>query len=146
MAGHWGALDYDLMTRTGYTIADIGGALPWASLHNFIDGLDGDSRLLRALNPTEAEKLEWSDPHRVPWVLADIVDELRIIQYLFKSAHSKKGHRPKKPKPYRRPGVSDQAMGEKRIGKDPIPAADFKDWWMAQGEAARRRNKQPTEG
>ena len=133
------------MTRTGYTIADVGGALSWASLRHFVENLDGDSRFFRETHPEEAEYLAWSEPQRVPWVLADIVDELRIIQYMFEAAHSKKGHKPKRPKPYRRPGVSDAALGEKRIGKEPIPATSFDGWWKAQGEAARRRKKQPPE-
>ena len=131
--GHWGALDYDLMTRTGYTIADVGGALSWASLRNFVDNLGADSRLFRDMHPDRAKYVEWGEGNRAAWVLADIVDELRVIQYLFKLAHAKRGHRPKKPRPYPRPGVSDDLLGEKRIGRDPIPASKFDDWWQRQG-------------
>jgi hypothetical protein len=37
--------------------------------------------------------------------------------------------RPRQPKPYPRPWAKGQ--GERRIGKDPIPIADFDKWWDA---------------
>lgn len=127
---HRAALAYDLMTRTCYTIWDVGGALDWASLRFFVYGLlrDQSSMIWRELCDEDGDYLPWIDGSKTAPILADIFDLLSWFQHTYVQANSKK--KVKKPKPYPRPWVKES--GGKRIGKDAIPASDFQAWWDAQ--------------
>lgn len=132
MDGHWGALDYDLMTRTRFTARDVGGALPWASLMNFVAHLDRGSALWRELHPESAEVLPWLDGERTAAILADLYDLVSAFMYQHASANSER--RPKKPRQYPRPGVEDRSR--RRIGRGAVSAADFEKWWQEKAAQA----------
>lgn len=122
---HGGALEYDLMTRAGMTLDDIPSRLPWRALINFYTRLDAGSALYKELSP---ETADWQGTGRVPMLLADVIDSINMLRYENALANRpRRGARPKKPKPYPRPGV--KADEGTKIGRDPIPAKDFDAWW-----------------
>ena len=100
-------MEYDLLTRTGYTVNDVGGALSWGALSSFIANLGTDSALARDLGKSTG----WETTLQSNIILADIYDVLAAI--LFAVTHQKK-----KPKPYPRPGKDKD---KKRIGKGAMP-------------------------
>ena len=113
---HRGLVEYELMTRTGYTLDDLGGRLSWPALFSFIrylppGALDEDSRV-RA----------WSRGELTAPLLADIFDVL--------AAYVTRG----KAKPYPRP--TDKYNPDKHrtrhVGADAIPIRDFETWWNQQ--------------
>lgn len=132
------ALEYDLMTRTRYQLADVGGALPMTALLHFVQHLDQGSALWREMHEDEAKYLPWLDGSLVAPMIADLYDVMAMN--LWVSANRGAKHRKRKPKPYPRPWSSSR--GETRhIGKDPIPIADFEEWWES-----RDRREQPRGG
>lgn len=124
---HGGALEYDLVTLTGYTLDDIGGALPWRALSHFIAGLGPGSRLYRAAHPEEAEMEPWLDGSMAAALLADMYDLLNAFRWQFESSQTKR--KTKRPRPYQRPWMGDEARGIKRIGSGAVPLAAFDEWW-----------------
>ena len=117
---HGGALEYDLMTRTPYTLDDLGGRLSWRALFNFVRHVGYDSELYREINPDD-ELRPWLDGSIVAALLADIFD--------LENARAHAGSR-KKPKPYPRPWRRDKTV--QRIGSEPIRAGDFERWWTSK--------------
>lgn len=111
---HRDALEYDLITKAGCTLDDIGGALSWRSLFSFIGHLTPDSAIHREINP---EAASWLSGQRTAGILADIYDLVAL-------AHSDKWSH--KPKPYPRPSAKQRL---KHFGADPIPIGDFDRWW-----------------
>lgn len=117
------------MTRAGATLDDIPSRIPWRSLASFITHLDPSSAYMRELSPDLAP---WLGSERVQGMLADLIDAVQILDWHFTTANTKKGSpKPKKPKPYPRPWK--QGGDEMRIGRDPIPASEFDDWWEGGG-------------
>ena len=116
---HGEALTYDLMTRTHYTIDDIGGALSWRSLYSFIKFLGTDSALARDLDKSTG----WETTIKTNAILADIYDLLHVI-----NAHLVKvgGGKTKKINPYPRPGGDEDK--KRKIGKDAVPVTDLREW------------------
>ena len=113
------------MARAGMTLDDIPSRLPWRALINFCAHLDAGSALCKELSP---ETADWQGTGRVPMLLADVLDSINMLRYEFALANRpRRGARPKKPKPYPRPGV--KADEGTNIGRDPIPAKDFDAWW-----------------
>ncbi len=54
------------------------------------------------------------DPDAQRWsktemLLAALIDEVRILRFVYVSAHAEKGHKPPLPAPYPRPGVAKKA-------------------------------------
>lgn len=118
------------MTRCGATLGDIPDRIPWTALRSFTEHLDASSALVKELNPDVAD---WQGPARVPMILADLYDLLATFRWQYETAHLKKGRKkPKRPKPYERPGARTDDGG-RRIGRDPIPIKDFDDWWEGGG-------------
>jgi hypothetical protein len=118
---HEAALDYDLITRTRYTVNDIGGALSWRSLNSFIKYLGSDSALAKDLGAQTG----WEKVITTNQILADIYDLLAVIA-------SKKFI--KNAKPYPRPGKAENT--ERKIGKGALPLAEMRKWI----ENRRRKN------
>lgn len=112
---HAEAIDYDLLTRTSYTINDIGGALSWESLRSFIKNLGTDSALARDLGKSTG----WESTLKTNVILADIYDLLQVINNNL--CHSKK-----RIKPYPRPGKGED--NERKIGKGALPVAELREW------------------
>lgn len=136
-----GAIDYDLMTRTTYTLDDLGGRLRWRSLAHFLRYLPEDSAYVRALRPQDAEALLWTEGKVTALVVADLINELRGFLYAYVKAHSKQGTFVQSPKPYKTPWTSDEELGVRRIGKGAIPVTEFDAWWAAQDKATRHDSK-----
>lgn len=105
---HYDALNYDLMTRTKWTLEDLGFGLSFRSLLSFVTYLPHDSALYRAMNPEKAEEVLWQNTALLPQLVASVVDELRMLQFVYTQAHTKKNIRNKRPKPIPRPGVEDK--------------------------------------
>ena len=111
---HDRALEYDLMTRTGRTLAEYMdmGAAGIVALLSFINYLPPDSALSSAMDP-QNEVGEWYTTMKTNAILADIFD-------VFVSANTKKG---RKAKEYPRP------KKKRKIGSGAIPISEFWDWW-----------------
>lgn len=119
MGSHRQAIEYDLLTKTGYTLADVGGALSNSALLSFATHLQGDSATAREIDPDA----QWT---LVPMLLARISDDLQQFVWLYSCVHAGKGRKPTQPKPIPRPGVDD---GTRHIGKGAIPVSEFDEWY-----------------
>lgn len=119
---HETALEYDLLTKTRYSLDDVGERLSYRSLIAFIRHLPADSAYFREVEPDVAP---WTDGRVTTALLADIYDLLNAFRGTYVNAHSKKKQR--QLKPYPRPWLEDKSV--KKVGKDPIPIKDFEKWW-----------------
>lgn len=115
---HAGAVNYDLLTRTGYTLDDVGGRLSWSALSSFIRNLGTDSALARDMGKSTG----WESTLKTNAILADIYDLLQVIH---RDLCSLGGNKPKKIKPYPRPGRDKDT---KRIGKGAMPYYQLREW------------------
>ena len=108
------ALEYDLMTRTGRTLAEYVnmGAAGLVALLSFINYLQPDAAVRVAIDPKN-EFSEWHTQYKTNLILADLFDA-------FVASKTKKG---RKAKEYPRP------KKKKTIGKGAIPISEFWDWW-----------------
>lgn len=111
---HREALEYDLLTKTHYTIDDVGSSLKWGSLQSFIMNLDTNSALMRSMSP---EVTEWDTRLKTNAILADIFDLLSAINTNLIAIGS--GKRQKQPKPYPRP-FNKQPDNVRKIGKEAV--------------------------
>lgn len=107
------------MTRTQYTIDDIGGALSWRSLYSFIKFLGTDSALAKDLDKSTG----WESTTKTNAILADIYDLLQVIN---SNLVRLGGGKTKKIKPYPRPGRDEN--NTKKIGKDALPVNELHEW------------------
>lgn len=114
---HAAALEYDLMTMTGRTLAEYAemGADGRIALAAFIRYLPPDSVLYREMHPKD-ELPKWATTLKTNEILADLFD-------LYAFTKRKKG---RKPKPYPRPNREGRS-----IGKGAIPVRDFESWWKS---------------
>ena len=110
---------------------DVGGELSWFALSSFIENLDTDSALARDLKKSTG----WEKTIQTNVILADIYDLLQAINInLCRVGGSKQN---KKVKPYPRPFGKDNNI--KKIGKDPLPYNELKDWIKRkQGNGKRK--------
>lgn len=125
------ALEYDLMTRTRFTLDDVGKALSWRALLAFIAHLDKSSALWRAANEEDVELAFWESKEIQPQLLAGIIDELRAVRYVLVAANS--NHKPKPPKPIERPFVKAKNQAQ-QYGSEPVSITEFEDFWSGGGE------------
>lgn len=136
VSDHGGALDYDLMTMTPYTLDDLGGRLSCKSLIHFIRHLSPTSATKRSLDGgITDEQAGWMGGEATALLIACLIDEIRGLEWLYQSAHSKT--RIRRPKRFPTPWSTDEELGVRRIGKDPIRVGDFDVWFDnkdSQGE------------
>lgn len=125
------ALEYDLMTRTRFTLDDVGKALSWRALLAFIAHLDKSSALWRAANEEDVELAFWESSEIQPQLLAGIIDELRAMRYVLVATNSK--HKPKPPKPLERPYVKAKNQAQ-QYGSEPVNIEEFENFWSGGGE------------
>lgn len=109
------------MTRTVYTIDDIGGALSWSSLAAFIKYLGTDSALAKDLGKSTG----WEETIKTNAILADIFDMLQTLNNNLVNFGSG-GKTRKKTKPYPRPGRADDK--KRTIGKGAMPLPKLREW------------------
>lgn len=118
---HAGAINWDLM-KIGLRLRQLGTEpLTWGDLHSYIRYGNADTAL--ALERYGAA---------VVWTVTDHLMAL-AVDALHTSNWQRSGGKGPRPKPIERPGVEDSTT--ETLGKDPIPARDFMDWW----------NEEPTE-
>lgn len=121
MSEHYGAINYDLMTRTRYTLDDVGGVLSWDSLHSFITHLRSDSALARELGKATG----WEDTIKTNALLADLYDLLQAVNANLQSIATH-GKKKQKIRPYPRPGKDDN--NTRKIGKKALPYNSLREW------------------
>lgn len=98
--------------------------LGWDAVGRFVANLGMDSATFRALHPEEAA---FASPLQQSYMLAEIIDTLRRLEHAYTVTHLKKGYaEPPPPEPFPRPGVKPRTQ---HIGSDPIPIADFDNWY-----------------
>ena len=111
------------MTRTNYTLDDVGGTLSWESLRSFIHFLGSDSALARDLN----KQTGWEETLKTNGLLADIYDLLQVVNAnLCVMAGGKK----KRITPYPRPGREDD--NKRKIGKGAMPLNELREWMRSK--------------
>jgi hypothetical protein len=100
---------------------DVGGRLPWSALYSFVINLGTDSALARDLGKATG----WETTLKTNAILADIYDQLRIIDIHLVRFISKGRTKPKF-KPYPRPGKDDNT--KRKIGKGAMPYDELRNW------------------
>lgn len=110
------------MTRTRFTLDDLGGALSDRALLSFLANLPPESAT--ALSTFGADKAGWS---RTDMLLARLCEDVEELTWTTACKGVKKSQWPKRPKRIPRPGVEDET--ERRIGRDPIPISEFDKWY-----------------
>lgn len=126
---HGAALEYDLLTMTGYQLRDVGGALSWGALLHFAMHLPRTSALSRELVPL-ADEERWTDGTLVAPLVADLIDAVNAVGSALMAKGT--GRMPRHVRPYPRPWADD---GTVTIGgaDSAIPIADFEEWWDSKG-------------
>lgn len=116
---HHGAIEYDLLTKTGHELNDLGSALTWGAFSSFVSNLEADSATARELEP---ELAAWSSVAKTNAILADIFDVLAVINANLKALGS--GSRAKTPEKYPRP----QRKKKEKIFGSSLPMAEMRAW------------------
>ena len=129
MTEHGEAIEYDLLTRTAYSLDDVGGALSWSALSSFVKFLGTDSALARDLGKSTG----WEDTIKTNALLADIYDLLQVINANI-CAMASHGKKRKKVIPYPRPGKDDD---KRKIGKGAMPLKALAEWFEEKRNGKR---------
>ena len=116
---HAEALEYDLLTRTNYTLDDVGGRLSWSALSSFVRNLGTDSALARDLGKSTG----WETLIATNSILADIYD---VLQAINANIVSLGGGKKKKIKPYPRPGKDNDK--KRKFGTSMPTVEGLRDW------------------
>lgn len=114
------------MTRTHFTLDDLGYSLSPRALLNFLRYLPPQAESVKAQSDKAHEIGEWSDVKLTPQLLASLVDVANMICWEIAQVNSKRNLRTKMPEPIHRPGIKDR---RKRFGSEPIKVKDFAKWW-----------------
>ena len=125
---HRGAIEYDLLRKTGHELDDVGSTLSWGALCSFVTNLEADSATAREIEP---ELSGWATAAKTNAILADIFDVLAAINANLKALGS--GTRAKTPEKYPRP----QKKKKDKIFTSSLPMAEMREWIE---ERRRRRN------
>ena len=107
------------MTLLGMPFEKAAYSFGWGNMRDFARNLPQTSATYRALHEKESEFLS---PLKHAAMIADVYDAISGFSHMFAKAHGGKGQRPD---PYPRPWAK---KGES-FGSDPIPIADFNDWY-----------------
>lgn len=112
------------MCNTSYTLDDLGRRLSWRAFASFVEHLNSDSATWQAIHKDKSEDAMWQDVKTLPVLVALLIDEVRNVQYLYATAHSK--HKVKKPKSLLPNRKKDD---DKKFGQEPIRKSEFNSWW-----------------
>lgn len=126
---HAEALNYDLLTKTQYTLDDVGGSLSWGAFRSFIHFLDTGSALARDLNKSTG----WETSLTTNVILADLYDLLQVIH---EDLRTLGGHKSRKIKPYPRPGRDED--NKRKIGKGAMPLDQLREWLRRDRHGKRK--------
>lgn len=132
---HDGAIEYDLLTKTGHELRDVGRTLSWEALASFVLHIDGESALSKEL---DAEHQIWATTTKTNGILADIYDMLAQINANLVSLGEKKPAKPTKP--YPRPNMEDKQENVKHYGKGALPRDKFRKWLEKKRKERNARN------
>lgn len=132
---HAGAIEYDLLTKTGHELRDVGDTLSWDALTSLIFHSAEDSALARE---TEEEYSLWATRTKTNGILADIYDMLAQINANLIAIGSK--NRVKPPSPYPRPGMEERRGDTQKIGKGALPKGEFRKWLEQKRKERNGRN------
>ena len=132
MIEHYEAIEYDLITRTAYTLDDVGGRLSWSALSSFIKNLDTGSALAKALDKTTG----WENTLQANIILADIYDLLQVTNSLLITMATQ-GKKRKKITPYPRPGKD---RNTRKLGKGAMPLNALSKWMEEMRNGKRRKH------
>lgn len=116
---HREAVERDLLTETGRDLDELGSTLSWSALNSFLSHIQLESALGAEMNP---ELVRWTTRLKTNEILADIYDQLSVVNARLYTIITKK--RPRKPEPYERPGKKEK----KRIGSGPLPVNAMREW------------------
>ena len=107
------------MTRTRYSLDDLGGELSERMLLSFTRRLPAESETVAALSPDGG----WS---RTEMLLARLCEGVEMLIWVDVCKGLKRSQMPPRPDRIERPGVKSD---RKRIGRDPIPVSEFDEWY-----------------
>lgn len=142
---HREAINYDLLTQTGYEVNDIGRYLSWDALDSFLKNIQPDSALARELDP---EVSAWGTNVKTNIILADIWNMLAMMNANIIAMATRKPA--KTPKPYPRPGQRT-SEDETRIGSGALPPDELRKWFKEKreqyaGSSTGDHNSHPSDG
>lgn len=123
VAEHEEAIEYDLLTKTGHELRDVGRSISWNALASFLCYSGADSALGREV---EEEYALWASTTKTNGILADIYDLLNQINANLVAIGSNSKSKPVKP--YPRPGMIDNREDVKHFGKGALPKDEFREW------------------
>lgn len=110
------------MTETGFELNDVGRALSWGALKSFLSTVKLGSALSGEIRP---EMTEWSTVAKTNAILADIFDQLSMLNTKLSILITRKrGH---KPEPYPRPWANKQKQ-QHRFGNGALPIDKMREW------------------
>lgn len=113
-----GAVRADLLRFYGLRVDPRDPCLPWDELRDLVTHLPRESATVRE---QVGEQARWGEAEHL---LAVVIDVLQGQAWQFATAHSKK--KPKKPKPYPRPGVVDPSR--RKFGTKRMTLGEAREW------------------
>lgn len=125
MAEHSEAVEYDLLTKTGHELRDVGDTLSWGALASFVLQREAGSALARDI---DGDLALWSTTTKTNGLLADIFDILaQINANIVAIGEHGKARTPAK---YPRPGMTDEPSdNERHIGKGAMERSKLRQWF-----------------
>ena len=125
-------MEYDLLTKTGHQIDDIGRTLSWEALDSFLR-FDGPESALAM--EQDQDKAVWGTRVKTNAILADIYDMLAMINANLVGYASRQPA--KNPKKYKRPWKK-KADHESHIGSGALPHDELEKWMEEKRESHAR--------
>lgn len=110
--------------ETGHELRDVGKNLSWTALRSFVMNARPESALVREVSP---DSYIWASRAKTNALLADIFDLLGMVNANLCVKGTKR--RPKKPKPYPRPGDKDRKTETTHIGGGAMPPDKLREWF-----------------
>ena len=135
MTEHGEAVEYDLLTKTGHELRDVGDTLSWGALASFILQRSASSALSRELDEDGAL---WATNLKTNIILADIFDMLAQINANVVAIGERK--QAKAVPKYPRPGMSNTDENTKHLGRGALPGDKLRAWFEEKRKKRNERN------